>query len=131
AAYFLRDAGKRGVPGPGKEDAGPKTVYQCPMHPTVIHEGPGVCPICGMDLVPMKQDSHGTAAASGPGNGSAAEAGMKGIRIDPTVVQNMGVRVDTVRRRELSREVRTTGKIGVDETRRFSVNAKIGGWVER
>lgn len=26
--------------------------YTCPMHPNVIQDGPGKCPICGMDLVP-------------------------------------------------------------------------------
>ena len=30
-----------------------KTLYTCPMHPEVIKEQPGSCPICGMDLVPM------------------------------------------------------------------------------
>ena len=25
--------------------------YTCPMHPTVISDKPGVCPVCGMDLV--------------------------------------------------------------------------------
>ncbi len=27
--------------------------YTCPMHPSVRAAGPGKCPICGMDLVPM------------------------------------------------------------------------------
>ena len=27
--------------------------YTCPMHPAVKAAGPGKCPICGMDLVPM------------------------------------------------------------------------------
>lgn len=27
--------------------------YTCPMHPQVIQDGPGNCPICGMKLVPM------------------------------------------------------------------------------
>lgn len=27
--------------------------YTCPMHPTVIAEAPGQCPVCGMDLVPQ------------------------------------------------------------------------------
>jgi Cu2+-exporting ATPase len=31
-----------------------KMVYTCPMHPEVVQEGPGSCPICGMDLVPME-----------------------------------------------------------------------------
>ncbi len=26
--------------------------YTCPMHPEVVQEGPGSCPICGMDLEP-------------------------------------------------------------------------------
>src|SRR5687767_6956281 len=25
--------------------------YTCPMHPTVISDKPGTCPVCGMDLV--------------------------------------------------------------------------------
>lgn len=28
--------------------------YQCPMHPEVTSSEPGKCPICGMDLVPVK-----------------------------------------------------------------------------
>lgn len=28
-----------------------KDEYTCPMHPTVISDKPGVCPVCGMDLV--------------------------------------------------------------------------------
>ena len=32
--------------------------YTCPMHPEIIRDEPGQCPICGMDLVaiPMKPD---------------------------------------------------------------------------
>lgn len=26
--------------------------YTCPMHPNVVQDGPGTCPVCGMDLVP-------------------------------------------------------------------------------
>lgn len=26
-------------------------VYTCPMHPTVVQDKPGTCPVCGMDLV--------------------------------------------------------------------------------
>lgn len=28
------------------------TMYTCPMHPEIRQNGPGECPICGMDLVP-------------------------------------------------------------------------------
>jgi Cu+-exporting ATPase len=29
------------------------TLYTCPMHPEIVQEGPGHCPICGMSLEPM------------------------------------------------------------------------------
>ncbi|HWV38212.1 MAG TPA: efflux RND transporter periplasmic adaptor subunit [Vulgatibacter sp.] len=29
--------------------------YHCPMHPTVVSDRPGSCPICGMDLVPIEE----------------------------------------------------------------------------
>lgn len=35
------------------------TRYTCPMHPQIVTEEPGQCPICGMDLVPL-QSGHGT-----------------------------------------------------------------------
>ena len=40
---------KRGEPEP----APPGTLYTCPMHPEIVQEGPGSCPICGMALEPM------------------------------------------------------------------------------
>jgi Cu(I)/Ag(I) efflux system membrane fusion protein len=48
-------------------------IYQCPMHPSVIQDRPGECPICGMDLVkvePGQKKAGGgatAAAAAGPG----------------------------------------------------------------
>src|SRR5262249_20913910 len=29
------------------------TLYTCPMHPEIVQEGPGHCPICGMSLEPI------------------------------------------------------------------------------
>ena len=38
----------------GKPEPQPKTaLYTCPMHPEIVQEGPGPCPICGMALEPM------------------------------------------------------------------------------
>jgi Cu+-exporting ATPase len=33
--------------------APPGTLYTCTMHPEIVQEGPGPCPICGMALEPM------------------------------------------------------------------------------
>ena len=40
-----------GRPAPEPMPAG--TQYTCPMHPEIVQEGPGDCPICGMALEPM------------------------------------------------------------------------------
>jgi len=33
-----------------------KTQYYCPMHPQIVQDKPGSCPICGMTLVPMDRN---------------------------------------------------------------------------
>jgi membrane fusion protein, copper/silver efflux system len=38
------------------EVTGAKHLYTCPMHPQIIKDKPGQCPICGMDLVKKEQD---------------------------------------------------------------------------
>lgn len=35
-----------------------ETKYTCPMHPEIIRDAPGKCPICGMDLVPMSSSNE-------------------------------------------------------------------------
>lgn len=43
-----------------EEQAG---LWTCGMHPHVIEDAPGQCPICGMDLTPMKAGGNGAAPA--------------------------------------------------------------------
>ncbi len=54
AAKFRADPGRYVKPPepkpPAPSPAG--TLYTCPMHPEVIRDGPGACPICGMALEP-------------------------------------------------------------------------------
>ena len=39
------------APSPPPAEAGTK--YTCPMHPEIVRDAPGACPICGMALEPM------------------------------------------------------------------------------
>ncbi len=43
------------------ETVPPGTVYTCPMHPEIVRDAPGDCPICGMALVPIAGTGAGQA----------------------------------------------------------------------
>lgn len=92
-----------------------KQLYTCGMHPNVVQEGPGTCPICGMNLVPV--------------NPTLTDGDV--IEIDPGTVQTIGVRTAEVGVAPLRRTVRTTGRFVMDEQGARTVTLKIGGWVER
>lgn len=38
--------------------------YRCPMHPDVVREEPGQCPVCGMDLVQVSAETGGSGASA-------------------------------------------------------------------
>ncbi len=60
------EAGMKGMDTSGHaSDA--KQLWTCGMHPQVIEEEPGQCPICGMNLVPLK----GSGSSSSPTTGAA------------------------------------------------------------
>ena len=46
-------------------DAPAGAQYTCPMHPEVVQDGPGSCPICGMALEPMTWSPPSSRAQSG------------------------------------------------------------------
>ncbi len=136
------------------------TLYTCPMHPQVIQDEPGQCPICGMDLVPVERESAAgkeveserrilywvapmdpTYISDKPGKSpmgmdlvpvyEGEEPGAGGaLRIDPALVQNLGVRTEEVGLGQLVRTVRTVGLFEVNEESLATVNTKIEGWIE-
>src|SRR5580765_7063078 len=38
---------------PAQSNATPGTQWTCPMHPEIVRDAPGSCPICGMALEPL------------------------------------------------------------------------------
>ncbi|WP_423735099.1 efflux RND transporter periplasmic adaptor subunit [Chitinophaga caseinilytica] len=43
-----------------EKSAAAQQTYTCPMHPQVVQNAPGTCPICAMDLVPFDKNSTST-----------------------------------------------------------------------
>ncbi len=52
------------------------TEYTCPMHPQIRRNEPGKCPICGMDLMPVKKEETSFTATS------PAESILSGMKTD-------------------------------------------------
>ncbi len=113
--YGFRQAIKAGATGKTQ-------LYTCPMHPSVISEKPGNCPICGMKLVPVEETTP-KQKSEVPGHGV--------MEISTDKQQLIGVVVTPVERRPLSKTVRAVGQVVVDEQRLSDVHTKIEGWVEK
>ncbi len=156
---------KRDVVTATTESTKGKPLYTCGMHPQVIQDHPGNCPICHMKLTPLKSDGDDAAdqgaAAKGqkkilywwdpmlgpssisdkPGKSAMGmdmvpvyEAGQSGgpaVKIDPTLVQNMGVRTAEVTRGPLEKTVRTVGVLRAPEPGLHDVSLKINGWIDK
>lgn len=91
--------------------------WVAPMDPNYRRDEPGKSPM-GMDLVPVYA-------------GEANEADSAVVSIDPTIVNNLGVRTALVERGALSRRVETVGYIGYDEDTLQHVHTRVDGWIER
>jgi RND family efflux transporter MFP subunit len=85
------------------------------LGPSSISDHPGKSAM-GMDLVPVFESD----VSAGPS-----------VRIDPTVVQNMGVVTAPVVRGSLTRTVRAVGTFQVPEPGAHDVTLKIGGYIEK
>lgn len=56
--------------------------YQCPMHPQIVSDVPGECPICHMNLEPIAADRTVDAAADGVAGPQATDAAAPRITRD-------------------------------------------------
>lgn len=63
-AILVAGCGQEKKPEEAHATAEEKQLYTCGMHPNVIQEGPGNCPICGMKLTPVGGVSTVAAAPS-------------------------------------------------------------------
>jgi Cu(I)/Ag(I) efflux system membrane fusion protein len=95
--------------------------YICPMHPQIVQDQPGSCPICGMDLVEQEVSTDDADQDFGPPI----------VTIRPETVQNMGVRTAEAERGSLRKHIRTVGYVAYDEDRVAHLHPRASGWVEK
>jgi Cu(I)/Ag(I) efflux system membrane fusion protein/cobalt-zinc-cadmium efflux system membrane fusion protein len=100
--------------GSGKKERKIKYWWD-PMDPSFISDKPGKSPM-GMDMVPVYEDEVEDTGA---------------VTINPSVVQNMGVRIVEVKRGPLHKVIRAVGHVDYDETKLFVVSLKLNGWIEK
>ena len=140
------------------EDHEPGQLYSCGMHPWIISEEPGDCPICGMELTPKRDDTTTSSAPTerevvywrapmdpteiyeAPGKSkmgmdlvpvySDELVGGVEVSIDPVTQQNMGVRTAIAVRSPLEMTLRTYGRVTYDATKGTKVSPRFDGWVE-
>jgi RND family efflux transporter MFP subunit len=138
-----------------------KQFWTCGMHPQVIQDHPGICPICHMKLTPLNMGGDNGTSGSGkktiaywwdpmlgpssisnhPGKSAMGmdmvpvyedqmSAGPS-VRIDPAVVQNMGVVTVPVVRGPLMVTVRAVGMLEVPEPGLHDIALKVGGYIQK
>ncbi len=100
-----------------------ETTYTCPMHPQIVQDAPGSCPICGMDLVKKN---------AGAGNDSVVVNADLNALLKPTnsvVVANMAT--VTPERRSKPVTITANGVITYDTRRLYTIPARFGGRIEK
>lgn len=135
-------------------------LWTCGMHPQVISEEPGVCPICQMELTPVKGAASSPTAESErkikywrapmdpsyvsdkPGKSPMGmdlvpvyedelDSQPGVVRIDPQFVQTIGVQSVPVARQDLSFTIRTVGTLTYNDQQIHQVTTKYEGWIEK
>lgn len=73
--------------------------YVCPMHSEIVSNEEGSCPICGMDLVPVKK----TEVINN------ADDKHPVVEVSPAIINSLGVRTVKLERKDIARRVETPG----------------------
>jgi Cu(I)/Ag(I) efflux system membrane fusion protein len=125
-------------------------VYYCPMHPAVVQDHPGECPICSMSLVPRpsaspanpsaterahphaRQDATAADAstASGTTGAPAAPAGVTSVDLSSERIQLIGMRTARAVRAPIASQLRSVGYVAPTESGLASVQTRFAGWIQ-
>ena len=92
-----------------------ETNYTCPMHPQIVQNEPGTCPICHMDLVPVSQ--------SGENEGE--------LMLSESQIALGNIKTKQVRYGDVASNTILTGKLVLDETQTDVVSSRVQGRIEK
>jgi membrane fusion protein, copper/silver efflux system len=100
-----------------------QVLYTCAMHPFIIKDKPGTCPICGMQLIKKVQ-------AAAPATASQQQM-LEHVSMSPTQAVMANVATTAVARMPLAQEVNATGIVQFDQARQAKVTAWVAGRIDK
>lgn len=108
-----------------------KQLYTCSMHPFIIKDKPGVCPICGMELI-KKIDAGAAAGTASQTPEQKQQADMLGS-VSMSATQRVMANVATVEAKQgvLNKEINAVGIVQYDQSRQAKVTAWIAGRIDK
>ncbi|MCX5772887.1 MAG: efflux RND transporter periplasmic adaptor subunit [Candidatus Hydrogenedentes bacterium] len=112
--------GRNDAKDAGFENADQEWEYYCGMHPFVVRDRPGKCPICGMDLTKRKK---GTAT-------ELPEGTLARVQVSPERIMQGGIQVEPVLYRLLRHTVRSYGVVEAAEASTLKLVARFPGRIE-
>lgn len=95
-----------------------ETIWTCSMHPQIRQNEPGDCPICGMELIPLDNNSN-------------AELDPMAISMSRTAMQIANVGTEIVGKTKPVKLLRLNGKVQADERLVYSQSSHIPGRIEK
>jgi membrane fusion protein, copper/silver efflux system len=118
--------------------------WTCTMHPSIHSKTPGKCPICSMDLVPIKKhkteqnkaqlisNNQGGQSKDAPNITSPASGQSQSTEFTVPVErqQQIGVTYATVKKRPIQLSIRSVGVLEADPSRTFDYVARVDGYVQ-
>jgi membrane fusion protein, copper/silver efflux system len=111
--------------------AGDIDYYTCTMHPSVhSQDANGKCPICGMDLVPVKKMAPPTPSGVSAVEAEAATNGPHEFTIPLDRQQMIGVTYATVATTHLQRTVRAVGLVAPTTAKHWDYVARVDGYIQ-